>query len=202
MIKYNHIRFKELISEKYRGYIRPKQAKSEGISTYYLNKMIEAGIIEKIGWGLYVLKDYPFSEIESLIEACKKVPKGVICLISALSFYELTDIIPHEVHMAIEKKSWLPKIDYPPIKFYWYSKKIFETGISKVEKQGTTISIYNIEKSIADSFKYRNKIGENIAIEALKNYIKKRDRDISALMRYSKLLRVEKTVNQVIKGIL
>ena len=193
---------KGLIADKYHGFIRQKQANNENVSAYMLRMMVNLGILEKIGRGLYVLKDYPFSYHESLIEACKKVPNGVVCLTSALAYYELTDTIPHQVHMAIERKSRAPRVDYPPIKFFWFSKKAYDSGIIVSEERGGEVKIYAPEKSIADSFKYRNKIGEKIAIEVLKEYISRGNYNIDKLINYSKICRVEGIVIQTLKGIL
>lgn len=194
--------FEKLIAKKYYGYIRLFQANKEGISTYNLDKMIGMGIIEKVGRGKYALKGYSLSEFSSMLEACKQVPSGVICLTTALAYYDLVDTIPYEVDVAIERKSRMPMVEYPPIRFHWYPKQIFLSGIDEIKKPEGIIRIYKIEKSIADSFKYWNKIGENIAIEALKAYLKTDNFNLDMLLHFSKMCRVDKIVSQLLKGIL
>ena len=129
-----------------------------------------------------------------------KIPKGVICLISALSFHEITTEIPHQVYLALPRGSEPPRLDYPPLKVYWFGDPAFKEGIEHHEVDGIPINIYSPEKTIADCFKYRNKIGMDVAIEALKLYRQRKKFKIDDLIHYAKICRVEKIMQPYIEA--
>ncbi len=177
------------IFQKKGGIIKLKDITKEGINKYHLQKLIESGEVEKIKHGIYKLVNY---QIHEFIEIKKIIPKGVICLYSAWGYYELTTYISHEYHVAIEKKSKIKLPDYPPINLYYWENSILQIGINTVIIDNLEIKIYNIEKSVCDAIKFRNKIGKDILNEVLLNYLKRPDRNIDKLIRYAKRLRVEK----------
>lgn len=120
------------------------------------------------GRGLYVLPGCDTTEHHSLAEACKRVPKGVVCLLSALRFHELTTQAPFEVWLAIGEKAWRPRLEYPPLRIAHFSQASLNAGVVEHQIEGVTVHVYSLPKTVADCFKYRNKIGLDAAIEALR----------------------------------
>jgi len=166
-----------LASEK--QIIRSRDAYALGIPRNYLPRLVRKGLLRKVGRGLYRSKTSPVTEHLSLIEASCKVPKGVICLLSALRFHKLTTQSPHEVWMAIGIKAWAPRITSPPIRFVRMSGKALHFGIKEYPVQGGSLKVYTPAKTVADCFKFRNKIGIDVAMEALKecHHLKKATMD-------------------------
>ena len=170
------------------GLIKLEDITSQGINKYHLKKLVDNGEVEKIQHGIYKLVEY---QIHGFVELKKIVPNGVICLFSAWNNYGLTTYIPHEFHVAIEKKSKIKLPDYPPIKLYYWDSSILKLGVVKETIDNIKIEIYDIEKSVCDAVKFRNKIGKDILNEILTNYLKRQDKNIDKLIKYSKQLRVE-----------
>ena len=172
-----------------KGYARTKDILEAGVHYHYLDMLVRKGKVVKIKRGLYRLASVDVDD--ELEEVSRIVPEGVICLFSAWNFYQLSDFVPPEYHIAIEKSRKVTLPDYPPIKVYYWSEKYWSIGISKVQIGNTMVSIYEKEKSVCDAIRYRNKIGKDIEKEVLKNYIRERGRNIDKLFRYARLLRVE-----------
>ncbi|MDO9581394.1 MAG: type IV toxin-antitoxin system AbiEi family antitoxin domain-containing protein [Bacteroidales bacterium] len=174
------------------GYARSKDILAEGIHPRDIKSILGKGIIIKVKNGLYRLSDTPVVSNQSFIDLACAVPEGVICLLSALSYYELTTFNPSVISMAIYRKSWRPKVEYPPVEFYYFSKKQFEAGIDRIKIKDHKINIYCREKTICDCFKYRNKLGLDIAKEGLSEYLKLKDRNLERLFEYAEICRVKK----------
>jgi len=135
-----------------------------------------------------------------LIQVALRIPKGIICLISALSYHNLTTQIPCQVYVALPLDAEKPRLAYPLVRLFWLSKPVYSTGVEEHLLDGTTISIYNREKTIADCFKYRNKIGLDVALEALKEGIDQ-GRDIELIMEYARIDRVEKIMRPYMEAL-
>lgn len=148
--------------------IRSRDAYTLGIPRSYLPRLVRKGLLTKVGRGLYRSKTSPVTEHFSLIEASYKVPKGVICLLSALRFHKFTTQSPHEVWMAIGIKAWAPRITSPPIRFVRMSGKALHSGMKEYPVRGGSLKVYTPAKTVVDCFKFRNKIGIDVAMEALK----------------------------------
>lgn len=148
--------------------IRPQDLRPLGISPAALYGLHRQGRVVRAGRGIYRLPSGPVTEHHSLAVACKRIPRGVICLLSALSFHGIGTQLPFEVWMAIDRKARLPSLDYPPMRFVRFSGEALTEGIETHEIEGVKISVYTPAKTIADCFKYRNKIGLDVAIEALR----------------------------------
>jgi len=127
----------------------------------------------------------------SAIPACSK---SVICLISALSYHEMTTEIPHEIYLALPRGAEPPRLDYPPLRIFWFSGTAFTDGVEQHDIDGIPVKVYNPEKTLADCFKYRNKIGLDVVLEALKFYRQRKRREVDELMRYARMCRVEKVM--------
>jgi len=154
--------------------LRPKDLAAAGISRTYLNKLYAEGVLERSGRGLYTLKDDEPSERRSYVEACRRVPRGVICLLSALQFHDLTTQSPFEVWLAIDTKARLPRVDSPPLRVMRFSGVALTFGVEEHQIEGVTVWVYSPAKTVADCFKYRNKVGIEVAIEALRDCLKRR----------------------------
>ena len=172
-------------------YARSKDILAEGIHPRDIKSILDKGIVIKVKNGLYRLSDTPVISNQSFIDLACAVQEGVICLLSALSYYELTTFNPSVISMAIHRKSWRPRIEYPPVEFYYFSKKQFEAGIDKIIIMDHKISIYCPEKTICDFFRYRNKLGLDIAKEGLSEYLKRKDRNLEKLLEYAEICRVK-----------
>jgi predicted transcriptional regulator of viral defense system len=152
------------------------------------------GKLEKIGRGLYKLTDtVPFSDPD-LITASLQVPKGVICLVSALAFHEATLEIPKYVDIAIPKGTRANKVKYPPIRFYRFAPDAWEAGIEEHVIDGHKVKIYSLAKTVADCYKFRNKIGFDVAQEALKIAVNEKDISPTEIIKYAKICRVDKII--------
>jgi predicted transcriptional regulator of viral defense system len=174
------------------GYARTNDIiSSGGIHQRDIKKVLESGTIIKIKKGLYRLTDTPTINNQNFIDVARVVPEGVICLLSALSYYELTTFNPSVISVAIHRKSWRPKIKYPPVEFYCFSPKQFNSGIDIIKINKYEIKIYNKEKTICDCFRYRNKIGVDTVKEGLKEYLKLKNRNLEKLMEYADICRVK-----------
>lgn len=181
------------IFEQHNGYANYKDILKAGFNYRYINETLENGVITKVKNGIYKLEG-TFISNQGLVEVTRAIPEGVICLTSALDYYELTTFIPSTVSVAIYYKSWRPKIDYPPVDFYYFSKKLFELGVIEVAIEKHKIRIYDIEKTICDIFRYRNKLGIDTVKEALSEYLKRRDRNLEKLLSYADICRIKSIV--------
>lgn len=184
------------------GVLRTAEAIRLGIHPRTIYEMRNSGLIEQIGWGLYRLSSLPPLSSPDLASASLQVPGGVICLISALAFHDITTQVPHEVYMALPRGAKRPRIDYPPVRIFWLSGKAFSEGIETRMVDDIQIRVYSPEKTIADCFKYRNKIGLDVAVEALKLHLQHKKKDINKVVYYSRICRVEKVILPYIEAII
>ena len=172
-----------------RGVIRPRDLDSLEIPRRYLHRLYQTGRFERITRGLYQLKGVLPSDQRTLLEVTRKVPDGVICLLSALQLHGLTTQLPHEVWIAIDVKARPPNISLPA-RIVRASGKAFRAGAMRKQIEGIRIKVYNPAKTVADCFKYRNKIGKDVAIEALKDCLDKKLCTVDELWKYAKICRV------------
>ncbi|OIO74620.1 MAG: hypothetical protein AUJ85_05300 [Elusimicrobia bacterium CG1_02_37_114] len=173
------------------GYARSKDILANDIHSRDIKSILEKGLIIKVKNGLYRLADTPVITNQSFIDITCAIPEGVICLLSALSYYELTTFNPSVISVAIHRKSWKPKIEYPPVEFYYFSTKQFESGIDIIKINDHKIRIYYLEKTICDCIRYRNKLGLDVAKEGLSEYLKRKDRNLEKLLKYAEICRVK-----------
>ena len=138
--------------------IRASDAFALGIPRNYLPRLVQRGVLRKVGRGLYAPNSSPVSEHLSLIEAACKVPKGIVCLLSALQFHKFTTQSPHQVWMAIDVKAWTPRMTSPPVRFVRMSGPALRFGVKEYPVRGGTLKVYTPAKTVADCFKFRNKI--------------------------------------------
>jgi predicted transcriptional regulator of viral defense system len=184
------------------GLLRTQQAIDEGIAPRTLYRLRESGAIVRESRGLYRLAETEPGAYFDLVQVALKVPKGVICLISALAFHGLGTQIPQHVYIAVPINSEKPRIEYPPIRIFWLSQKRYSASIEEHELDGISVRIYGIEKTIADCFKFRNRIGLDVALEALRDYAEHKRINIDDLLFYANLNRVEKIVRPYLEMLL
>ncbi len=190
MSKLQHTRLEGIFRSGH-GFARTKDITYNKIHPYHLFELEKKGLIARVKRGLYKWVGFDFHGIEELAEIARAVPKGVICLFSALSYYELTDFEPGQYYLAIPRADHVSLPQYPPIKIMYFSDYIYAEGIERVEREGQIIQVYNMEKTICDCARHRNLIGQDIFIEALRAYIKRPDKNIPRLTRYATLFRVD-----------
>ncbi|NOR54422.1 MAG: transcriptional regulator [Candidatus Aminicenantes bacterium] len=190
------------VFKKYGGILRTSEAISSGIHPDTLYSMRDSGRLEKISRGIYRLESELPLNNPDLVTVAKRIPNGVICLSSALSFFDITTQIPHEVHLALPQGSEEPRLDYPPIRTFRFSRRSFSAGIEKHRMDNVIIRIYSPEKTLADCFKFRNKIGIDIAIEALRLYQERRKMKIDDIMHFASICRVANIIRPYMEAII
>ena len=189
------------IFKKKQGLLRTAEAIRLGIHPRIIYQLRDEGILEQLAIGVYRLVEVPDFSDPDLVLVSKKIPNGIICLISALAYYEITTQIPHFVYVAIPAKSRESRLKYPPIRYFHYSEKVYHSGIETIFIGDYSVKIYNIEKTLADCIKFRNKIGMDVVIEALKMYWQRKGTKIDKLYEYAKLNRVEKILQPIMETI-
>jgi predicted transcriptional regulator of viral defense system len=187
---------------KKKGIVRPRELEQIGVSPVYLNKLFVEGVLERPSRGIYTMKDANLSEHQTLIEASKRIPKGTVCLLSALQFHRITTQIPFEVWLAIDVKARRPQGDLPPLRICRFSKSALSYGVEKHDLNGIQVKIYSPAKTVADCFKYRNKIGIDVAIEALRAVWTKKMATMSELHKAAKVCRVVNVMRPYLESIL
>lgn len=183
------------------GVLRPRDLDAYRIPRIYLSRLCERGLLQRVGRGLYVLPNAEVSEHHTLAEAAKRVPHGVVCLLSALSFHGLTTQSPFEVWLAIGGKVWRPKVDYPALRFVRFSAPALEAGVEEHAIEGVTVRIYSPAKTVADCFKYRNKIGLDIALEALRDCRRQQKCTNDDLWHFATICRVANVMRPYMEAI-
>lgn len=166
-----------------------------------LARLVEAGTLERVGRGLYVATDAEVTESRTLVEAAKRVPAGVVCLLSALAFHGMTTECPHKVWIAIDVKARKPKTDWPPMAIVRFSGRARTFGVERHVLEGVEVSITSRAKTVADCFKYRNKIGLEVALDALRDYLRKRGRSMVELLRAAEVCRVRRVMMPYVEAI-
>ena len=191
------------IFAKHGGMLRTGKAIRLGIHPRTLYALRDTGEIESIGRGLYRLASAPPLTAPDWVAIALRVPSVVICLISALAHHGLTTQIPHAIDLALSSHSQVPHLDGLPIRVFWFSEPAFSAGVQVTNIDRVPIRIYSPEKTIADCFKYRNKVGLDIAIEALRTYREQHKRpNRRALVHYAQVCRVEKIMRPYLEAIL
>ena len=201
MIKNRYERYKKIFREN-NGILRVSAAIRLGVPLYVIYSLYRLGDLVKEGNGLYRLKEVDGLGNPDLVQISLRVPKSVICLTSALYYHELTTQIPHKIYIALPRNTKTPKIDYPPLKAFHFSEKSYFTGVESHTIDGVAVKIYSKAKTIADCFKFREKIGMDIAIESLKDYLKQPKPQLHLLVQYSKVNKVENIMRPYLESLI
>lgn len=176
------------------GAFRTGEAIKAGVHPRTIYALLDQGVIERLGRGMYRFVDMPAMGNPDLTTVALKVTKGVICLISALSWHEMTSEIPHEIYLALPRGAETPRLVYPPLRIFWFQGQAFEEGVEEHDMDGIRVRIYSPEKTLADCFKYRNKIGLDVVLEALKLYRQRKRFKTDTLVHFARICRVEKVM--------
>jgi len=186
---------------KEKSLVRPKDFEDIKGVRVHLSQLVDSGELFKVGRGLYALTEIDFDERQSLLEVARLVPRGVLCLLSALRFHELTTQNPFEIWLAIEGTSRKPQIETLPLNVFRFSGAAFVEGIETHEIKGIRLRVYNPAKTVADCFKYRNKIGLDVAIEALRDVWRQKKATADELWHYAKVCRMSKVMRPYLESI-
>jgi len=176
------------------GLIRPRDLLPLGIPRVSLTRAVRRGQLERLGRGLYGLPGRAVSAHGTLAEVARRVPKGMICLLSALRFHGLTTQAPFEVWLAIDNKATAPRLDYPPLRIVRFSGAALAEGVEEHVVDGVTVRVTGVAKTVADCFKYRNKIGLDVALEALREAWREKRMTSDDLWRYARICRVANVI--------
>lgn len=187
------------------GILRTRDALAAGIQRRTLYAMRDRGMVERLARGLYRLADLEQMSDPDLAIVAARIPGGVVCLISALAYHDITTEIPHAVDIALDWQAGsrtAPTLDWPPIDVWWYSGDAYSAGIEIHSIDGVDVKVYSAEKTLADCFKYRNKIGLDTAIEALRMYRDKGRMDVPEIIRYAGICRVKNIMRPYVEALL
>jgi len=184
------------------GTLRTSEALRLGIAPRTLYALRDAGMLEQLARGLYRLRDLPPLSHPDLVIVAHKVPRGVVCLVSALAYHELTTQIPHAVDLALHSGSRRLRLAFPPLRVFWFSEAAWSEGVEVHQLDGIAVRIYGAEKSVADTFKFRRKLGLDLAIEALKAYRTRPGFDVNRLLHYARICRVEQVMSPYLEALL
>lgn len=184
-----------------RGMLRASHLQELGIARVVLSRLTASGQLERVGRGVYRLPDTQGSEHESLATIAVKVPQAVFCLLTALQLHELTTQLPRQVWIAMPQGSHAPKMDYPPVKMVQFSGEAYAAGVEVVQVDQVALRVYGAAKTVADCFKHRNKIGLDVAIEALKDALTQRKATADDLWRFAKICRVANVMRPYLEAL-
>jgi len=172
-----------------------------GIHTQALTRLVKNGTLERVSRGRYRLPDAPVTEHHGLALAVAAVPKGVVCLISALNFHGIGTQVPAEVWIALDRRTRRPALRYPPLRVVRFGGFALSEGIESHSIEGVAVRVYNVAKTLADVFKYRNKIGLDVALEALREAWRDRRFKMDDIHRYARVCRVERVMRPYLESL-
>ena len=184
-----------------RGLLRASHLQELGIARVVLSRLTASGQLERVGRGVYRLPDAQGAEHESLATIAVKVPQAVFCLLTALQIHELTTQLPRQVWIAMPQGSHVPKMDYPPVKMVQFSGEAYAQGIEAVRADQVELRVYGVAKTIADCFKHRNKVGLDVAIEALREAMAANKTNANDLWRFAKICRVANVMRPYLEAL-
>lgn len=184
------------------GVLRPKDLAAEGIQAEYLRRICDKGLLKKIGRGSYVLADREVDPMLQLEVAARAVPNGVICLRSALAFHGLGDTPRDEVDIAIERRAAQPRLDFPNLRTARMGGEAFTEGVEQHAHDGVTLAIYGVNKTLTDLFKFRNKLGPHIAVDALRAALGAGKLDAEQLWHYARINRVDRVMKPYVDALM
>ncbi len=177
------------LARRARG-VTPRELADQGIHRQVLTRLVAEGRIERVARGVYRLPEQPITENHGLALATAAVPQGVICLLSALQYHGIGTQLPFEVWLALDRRAWRPRLAYPPLRIVRYTGEALSAGVETHRMEGRPVKVYGAAKTVADCFKYRNKIGLDVAIEALRDCWRQKKATMDDLWSAAKVCRV------------
>lgn len=190
----------ELVIQK--GVLRPRDLAEAGYPRSTLSRLIKKGILQRVARGLYRTVDSEVTEHHTLVEVAKAYPKAVVCLLSALLFHDLTTQLPRKTWLAVENKSWAPKQGPTRLEIVWLRGRAFSEGVETHEVGGVPVRVYDPAKTVADCFKFRNRIGTDVAVEALRETLREKRATPAEIMRYAQICRVESVIRPYLEALI
>jgi len=184
-----------------RPILRPRDLEARGIPREYLLRLYRKGLLERAGRGVYVLAGARVTEHHGLAVVAKQAPQGVICLLSALRFHGLTTQEPHEVWIAVGNKAHRPQISWPVLKVVRFSGRALTEGIEHHLIESVRVRVFTVAKTVADCFKYRNKIGVDVAVEALRDALRQKKATVDEIFRSAKICRVARVMRPYLEAV-
>ena len=181
--------------------VRPKDLIEHGLPKDYLYILAQEGVIERVARGLYQWPNKDLGRHQSLAEVCKIAPKAVVTLLSALNYHNMTTQNPHQVWLAIDRKSWRPEISYPPVRFVTMSSESLQAGVETHSIEGVPVKVFSPAKTVVDCFKFRSKVGLDVALEALREGWSQRKFTMDELIGYAGICRVKKVMQPYLESL-
>ena len=200
MTKPNVQREKTLAIVRSMGVARSRDLKACGIPRDSLVRLVREGGIDRLGRGIYIAADHPVTENHDIAQACKRVPNGIVCLLSALRLHGLTTQGPSDIWLALPEKARRPRIDHPPLRIARFSGEALTAGVEYRNIEGVRVPVYSAAKTVADCFKYRNKIGSDVAVEALRDYLREHRGGAEEVWRYARICRVARVIQPYLEA--
>lgn len=183
------------------GIARSRDLERTGLSRTQIRRLVQEGRIERLTRGLYRRPGAPISEHLNLAEVARRVPDGVVCLLSALRFHGLTTQNPFEVWLAIDHKAWRPRVEHPPLRLVYLSGPALTEAVEEHEVDGVPVRVFSAAKTVADCFKFRNKLGIDLAVEALREYRRTHAKELDAVWRAAEVDRVTEVIRPYLEAI-
>jgi predicted transcriptional regulator of viral defense system len=183
------------------GALRSRELVHAGLTRRELSRMVASGRLLRLGRGLYAAPGYQPGEHQALVAVAKRSPRALFCLLTALRFHDLTTQAPFEVWIAIGNKAHPPRLDYPPMRAVRYSAESLAAGVEQHKVEGTVIRVTSVAKTVADCFKFRNKIGLDVALEALREARRSKKASADELWRYARVNRVANVMRPYLEAV-
>lgn len=183
------------------GILRTKDALELGVHPRTLYRLRDEGVVEQVSRGVYRLAAMPDLAHPDLVAVALRVPRAVVCLVSALAYHDATNEVPHEVQIALPRATKAPRIDHPPVRAFWFSGPALSEGIQVVAVDGVTVRIYDLPKTVVDCFRFRNKLGLEVAVDALNQALRRKGVKPADVLRYARLCRIESVILPYVEAI-
>jgi predicted transcriptional regulator of viral defense system len=188
------------LARRSRG-VTPRELADKGIHRQVLTRLVAEGRIERVARGVYRMAEQPVTEHHGLAVAAVAVPHGVVCLLSALQFHGIGTQLPSEVWMALDRRAWRPVLGYPPMRIVRFTGDALTQGVERHTIEGREVRVYGVAKTIADCFKYRNKIGLDVALEALREAWRRKRFTMDELDRFAAICRVQRVMQPYLEAL-
>lgn len=186
---------------KEQGMVRPRDLAARAIPPDYLDRLYRRGLVDRVARGLYAWPEAEITEHHSLAEAARQVPRGVVCLLSALSFHGLTTQLPHEVWLALPPRAWSPRVKQPRLRIARFSGSAFTEMVELHRIEGVEVKVYGAAKTVADCFKFRNKVGLDVALEALRDCWRERCATMDQLWAAARICRMANVMRPYLESL-
>jgi len=183
------------------GLVRPRDLEARGITRAQLARLVKDGLVRREARGIYVVAHHAPTAEHTLAQVAKRVPEGIFCLLTALRFHGLTTQSPAEVWIALPEKARRPRLEYPRLRVARFAGEALTEGVEERRAEGVTLRVYSAAKTVADCFKYRNKIGIDVAVEALRDYSRKHRGGATELARFARICRVARAMQPYLDAI-